>query len=113
MNQGDYKKSEEINPWTDPRPYLKDPTWRSRAYQEFIRSKKCIFCGAPPKSEFHHLQGFAPGGIGTKVSDIYGVPACRPCHKLDQAYVQEMRVDLNVGWKIIEYLNEFLSRGGK
>ena len=46
-------------------------------YREFIRRKKCIFCGHEPPNSCCHAH---TGGMGTKCSDYRTFPGCPACH---------------------------------
>lgn len=50
---------------------------RSDAFKAFVRTKPCMFCGARPPSDPHHV---GPHGIGEKTDDSRTVPCCRKCH---------------------------------
>ena len=48
-----------------------------KEYREFIRRKKCIFCGHEPPNFCCHAHA---GGMGTKCSDYLTFPGCYDCH---------------------------------
>jgi hypothetical protein len=54
---------------------IKQKTFRSKSYLQFIRSQPCIICGK--KSEAHHSE---TGGMGIKASDLTAIPLCRFHH---------------------------------
>ena len=62
----------------------KQTTWRSEKYLKFVREQDCVNCGKPANidgMDAHHITGANLGkGIGTKIADIFCVPACRKCH---------------------------------
>ena len=48
-----------------------------KGYREFIRRKRCIFCGEAPPNFCCHAH---TGGMGTKCSDYRTFPGCFDCH---------------------------------
>ena len=86
---------------------------RNADYLKFIRSKPCgCGCGAPPKSDPHHVRK-AVWGAGTNIKphDYVTVPRTRKCHqaaedrdeyyllheiiKLQMEYIESKRKRLN------------------
>lgn len=51
---------------------------RSPAYLDFVRGHDCCACNKSPTVAHHFME--AMGGTGTKVSDLFTVPLCTPCH---------------------------------
>lgn len=69
------------------RPVVKVPPrpryGMSPKHEETIRCLPCLRCGAPPRSDPHHLQRGLPTkerGMGWRAADRYLVPLCRGCH---------------------------------
>jgi hypothetical protein len=48
-------------------------------YRKFVRTFPCCACGGLYWIEFAHTGS---RGLGTKASDLYGIPLCRKCHNL-------------------------------
>lgn len=43
-----------------------------------VRAQPCIYCGALPPSEAHHVTW--PRGLGQRSTDAHAVPLCHACH---------------------------------
>jgi 5-methylcytosine-specific restriction endonuclease McrA len=60
--------------------WFKKPRWESKRYLEYVRTKSCMHCYAPPPSEAHHWHPHEKG-VGRKPSDAFCVSLCRTCHQ--------------------------------
>lgn len=67
---------------------IKRPRAKHDSHLDFIRSLKCLICGDPHSTESAHVRmkdrRFAKreAGIGAKPSDIWTVPLCSECHRI-------------------------------
>lgn len=109
---------------------------RSERYKAFIRQQPCCVCGSYIGVEAAH-QTLGKGGKATKAADIQCLPMCGPsypnqqgCHHIAHSKGEETfwsmvlhlhDTDVNrkeiimayLAKKCLEYLNEFISNGGK
>lgn len=95
-------------------PQPKDGIWRSEPYKKMVRALPCVFCGRPGPSEFHHVRWIKLFGTGLKPSDVYGVPACKECHEIDQQNKniygrRQARYQLKILKAIMNQLDRFLN----
>jgi len=58
----------------------KQKTFRSKAFLDFIRAKRCQVCGKPPPSHAHH-EPFKRGFMGGKAPDTFTIAMCWRCHR--------------------------------
>lgn len=56
---------------------------RHADYLAWLRTLPCDGCGAPPRSDPSHLNGYK--GMGTKSPDVWAIPECRNCHNAYEA----------------------------
>jgi hypothetical protein len=49
-------------------------------YLDKVRSLPCCVCGAPPRSEAHHLKSAGRRGMGQKAANRWSVPLCSEHH---------------------------------
>ena len=83
---------------------------KDKEYREFIRRKKCIFCGESPPNQCCHAHA---GGMGTKCSDYRTFPGCYACHVGYDAGRTRMLAKhpgINLEKKMDEYKEEFYGR---
>jgi len=55
------------------------PRMESRKYMDWVKSLKCVSCGAPADDP-HHPHGVGYKGMGSKVPDWWVIPICRLHH---------------------------------
>ena len=68
------------------------PQWRRKPnpkrnaqHLAYIRQLPCMVCGSRPVEAAHVRRG-TDGGTGTKPSDRYSLPLCRPHHDAQHAH---------------------------
>lgn len=95
-------------------PHPKMLPARSNRYRKFIRSKPCLFCGSRVNVHAAH-QAFGFGGMATKSSDLWTLPACAECHIDGEHRYGEKTFWEGYDLKLecLKLINEFFSLGGK
>jgi hypothetical protein len=63
---------------------------RDKRHRQYVAAQACVVCGRQP-SDAHHLRFAQPRGLGTKVSDEFTVPLCRPHHQAVHRVRNEVR----------------------
>lgn len=54
---------------------------RSRPHLDFVKTLRCIVCGAYPPNDPHHLKFVQLRAMQLKSGDQWAVPMCRPHHE--------------------------------
>ena len=87
---------------------------KDKEYREFIRRKKCIFCGKEPPNQCCHAHA---GGMGTKCSDYRTFPGCFTCHleyDAGRGKMLDRHPTINLEEKMDEYRKNYnIRRGGE
>jgi hypothetical protein len=62
---------------------LKQKTYRSKDYLQFIRRQPCLNCGSDYCQGCHaHHEGLGKRGLSIKPPDTQAVPLCPDCHAM-------------------------------
>lgn len=70
---------------------------RNRNYLDWVKTQTCP-CGAPADDP-SHVNGGGYKGMGTKASDLFVWPSCRPCHQLYEVSAKEWRMQFGDEWE--------------
>jgi hypothetical protein len=91
--------------------------YRSEAYREWLRERRCVWCARSP-SVAHH-EDLGQKAMGAKVSDLHCIPLCVSQHGIEGCHDKRHRIGVSYfeGWDIarvcLSYINQYLSEGNK
>lgn len=89
--------------------------FKSEPYKKFIRGHHCLLCDRPPEVieiQAHH-ERLRMNMDASKTHDSHCVPLCIECHVMRHGIGWTGWEDkaINIEWRIIKYLTEYLTRG--